>query len=106
MALLVHFKSGTYIDHGVFQPTYDKLEWCNPWPHVVNHHISINQLLSLWRHSLWRHSLISRVRRSQPPFSLYRHSLIVMSFATEMATPTVTDVRAYVCTYVRTPYRV
>jgi len=26
-------------------------ERCNPWPHVANHHISISQLLSFWRHS-------------------------------------------------------
>ena len=26
-------------------------EHCNPWPHVANRHISISQLLSLWRHS-------------------------------------------------------
>ena len=24
---------------------------CNPWPHVASRHISISQLLSLWRHS-------------------------------------------------------
>jgi len=24
---------------------------CNTWPHVTNRHISISQLLSLWRHS-------------------------------------------------------
>jgi len=27
------------------------LERCNPWPHVAIRHISISQLLSLWRHS-------------------------------------------------------
>jgi len=27
------------------------LERWNPWPHVPNRHISISQLLSLWRHS-------------------------------------------------------
>jgi len=49
------------------------LQHCNPWPHVANRHISISQLLSLWRHwcisltlvlimmlfSLWHHSLLS-----------------------------------------------
>jgi len=56
------------------------LERCNPWPHVANRHISISQLLSLWRHS---HYDVSRLRRSQPPFScittsfpLWRHSLL------------------------------
>jgi len=29
----------------------DSVERCNPWPHVANYHISISQLLSLWRHS-------------------------------------------------------
>ena len=27
------------------------IEQCNPWPHVANRHISISELLSLWRHS-------------------------------------------------------
>ena len=49
------------------------LERCNPWPHVANRIISIIQLLSLWRHS---HYDVSRLRRSQPPFSLWRHSLL------------------------------
>jgi len=30
---------------------FNKLERCNPWPHVANRHISISQLLSSWRHS-------------------------------------------------------
>jgi len=42
-------------------------EPCNPWPHVANRRISISQLLSLRRHS---HYGVSRLRRSQPPFSL------------------------------------
>jgi len=45
------------------------LERCHPWPHVANCHISISQLLSSLRH------------------------LIMTSFATELATPSVTDVR-------------
>ena len=35
----------------VASPSLHTLERCNPWPHVANHHISISQLLSLWRHS-------------------------------------------------------
>jgi len=27
------------------------LERCNPWPRVANRHITISQLLPLWRHS-------------------------------------------------------
>jgi len=50
------------------------LERCNPWPHVANRHISISQLLSLWRHlimtSFASPAPFSRLRRSQPPFSL------------------------------------
>jgi len=65
------------------------LEWCNPWPLVANRHISISQILSLWRHS---HYDVSRLRRSQFPFSLWRHSHCDV-FATELATPTVTDIR-------------
>ena len=69
-----------------------ELQRCNPWPHVANHRISISQLLSLWRHSHYD------IWHSQPPFPLWRHShcdviLIVTSFATELATPTTTDVR-------------
>jgi len=41
--------------------------------------------------SLWRHSRVSRLRRSQLP-SHYDVILIVTSFATELVTPTVTDV--------------
>jgi len=29
---------------------FHSVERCNPWPHVANRHISISQLLSLWRH--------------------------------------------------------
>jgi len=47
------------------------LERCNPWPHVAHRHISTSQLLSLWRHS---HYAVSRLRRSQSPFSLWRYS--------------------------------
>jgi len=35
--------------------------------------IANSRLLSLWRHS---HYNVSRLRRSQPPFSLWRHSLL------------------------------
>jgi len=41
------------------------LERCNPWPHVFNRHISISQLLSLWRHS--RYDVI------RDPRGRYRH---------------------------------
>jgi len=67
-----------------------RLKRCNPWPHVANRHISIRQLLSLWRRSHYGHygtrgprshhdvilimTYRSRLRRSQPPFSLWRHS--------------------------------
>jgi len=94
------------------------LERCNPWPHVANRHISITQLVSLWHHSYYD---VWRLRRSQPPFPLWRDFhydvsraygdpspsshydviLIVTSFATDLATPTVTDVRT-----LRTPCRV
>jgi len=50
---------------------YHELERRNPWPHVNNRHISISQLLSLWRHS---HYGVSCLRRSQPTFSLWRNS--------------------------------
>jgi len=51
------------------------IERCNyPWPHVANRHISISQLLSLWRHSHYDICRLRRSRRSQPPFSLWRHS--------------------------------
>jgi len=49
-------------------------ERCNPWPHVANRHISISQLLSLWRHSHYDVSRLRCSRRSKPPFSLWRHS--------------------------------
>jgi len=50
-----------------------QLERCNPWPHVANCHVSISQLLSLWRHS---HYDFSCLWNSQPPFSLWRHLLL------------------------------
>jgi len=49
-----------------------RLQRCNPWPHVANRHIV-----------------------SRSPHSHYDVILIVTSFATELATPTVTDVRTY-----------
>jgi len=65
------------------------LERCNPWPHVANRHVSISQLLSLWRHSHYDFSRLRRSRRLQPAFSLWRHSdydaaasvLIITSFS-------------------------
>jgi len=72
-------------------PKLLQLEQCNPWPQVVaNHHISISQLLSLWRHSHYDSAC--------SPCSHYDVIVIVTSFATELATPTVTDVRMYVRT--------
>jgi len=69
------------------------LEQCNPWPHVANRRISISQLLSLWRHS---HYDVLHLQRSQPPFSLWHHSLL--SWPRRFG-------RMYV-RYVQTPYRV
>jgi len=46
--------------------------------------------------------IVTSFSLSRRPRSQYDVILIVTSFATELATPTVTDVR----TYVRTPYRV
>jgi len=84
---------------------YQLLEPCNPWPHVANHHISISQQLSLWRHS---HYDVTRAARAygarkfatrspavpiMTSFSLWRHSLLTTS---------VTDERT-LRTYVRTP---
>ena len=97
------------------------LEQCNPWPHVANRHISISELLSLSRHSHYdviRASraygagsprshydinliMTSRAYGARSPRSHYDVILIVTSFATELATPTVTDVRY--ARYVRTP---
>ena len=57
-------------------------------PVATCRHISISQLyLPLWRHA---HYDVSRTPRSH-----YDVILIVMSFATELATPTVADVRTY-----------
>ena len=62
--------------------------------HVANRHISISQLLSLWRHS---HYDVSPSARSpvliMMSFSLWRHSLLSWP-------------RPPLQTYVRTPYRV
>ena len=68
------------------------LERCNPRPHVANHHIS-DQLLSLWRHSQYD---VSGARGARSHRSHYDVILNVTSFATELATPTVMDVRTYV----------
>jgi len=71
------------------------------WPHVTNRHISaqyrqqLRQLLSLWHHSLLKAGLPARLT----PMALF---LIMTSFATALATPSVMDVQ----TYVRTPYRI
>jgi len=101
------------------------LERCNPSPHVANRHISICQLLSLrcqchydvirelsssrlvqsasWQSASWRIRELSSYRASyaygaRSPCSHYDVILIMTSFATELATPSVTNVR--------TPYRV
>jgi len=51
--------------------------------------------------------MTARVYGARSPRSHYDVILIVTSFATELATPTVMDVRTYVVrTYVRTSYRV
>jgi len=75
-----------------YHQIYTILERCNSWPHVANRHISISQLLSLWHHF---HNDVIRASRAycaRSPCSHYDVILIVMSFATELATPTVTDV--------------
>ena len=65
------------------------VERCNLWPHVASRHISISQLLSLWRHShydvirapyLWR-SRTALMALAAPvlimtSLSLWRHSLL------------------------------
>ena len=61
---------------------YIALERCNPWPHVANRHISMSQLLSLWRHSHYDVIFIMTSLAPRPPL------------------------RTYVRTNVRTPYRV
>jgi len=81
--------------------TFDKLERCNPWPHVANCHISISQLLLLWRHS---HYDLAPTALAAPvlimtSFSLWRHSLL------SWLRPALRTNVLYVC-YVRTPYRV
>jgi len=55
----------------VLRVDHNLIEWCNPWLHVASRHISISQLLSLWRHS---HYDFSCPRCLQPPFSLWRRS--------------------------------
>jgi len=52
---------------------YVLLERCNPWPHVVNRQISISH-----------------------PLDHYDVILIMASFVTELATPSVRDERTYV----------
>jgi len=64
-----------------------KLERCNPWPHVANRHISISQLLSLWRHS--HYDVICAT-------VLATLVLIMTSFSTQLAMHSVTDE----CTYI------
>jgi len=68
---------------------YYLLERSNTSPIAISCHI-----LSWWRHSHYDVSRLRRSRRSQPR-SHYDIILIVTSFATELATPTVTDVRTY-----------
>jgi len=41
----------------------EKLQWCNPWPHVANRYCHCDVIL-----------IMTHLRRSQPPFSLRRHS--------------------------------
>jgi len=80
----------------VYQPSCcckSVLERCNPWPHVANRHISISQLLSLRRHSRYDVIRASSAYGARSPRSDYDVILVVTSFATELATPTVTDVR-------------
>jgi len=70
------------------------LERCNPWPHVANRHISKSQLLSLWRQSHYDVIREARAYGARNPLASYSHYdviLIVTSFATELATPSVTD---------------
>jgi len=57
------------------------LQQCNPWPHVANCHISISQLLWLWCHSHYGVSCC-----------IAAPILIMTSFATEPATPTIMGV--------------
>jgi len=83
LLFIVNYKSPHSLNSYYFSV---RVERCNPWPHVVNRHISISQLLSLWRHS--RYDLCARSPRSH-----YDVIFIVTSFAIELATPTVTDVR-------------
>jgi len=58
------------------------IERCNPWPHVTNRHISISQLLSLWRHSHYDVIRVCRAIALTAPvlimtlFSLWRHLLL------------------------------
>ena len=64
---------------------------CRQSPYLHKPAIVIVTSFSLWR--------LAPIRRSQPPVLIMSDViLIVTSFATELATPTVTDVR--------TPYRV
>jgi len=67
------------------------LERWNPWPHVANRHVSISQLLSLWRRS---HYDVSRSPTASvviiTSFSLWRHSLLSWPrppFSTDVRTP-------------------
>ena len=72
------------------------LERCNPWPHVAiagDMDISISQLLSLWRHSYYNVIRASRAYGVRNPSSHYGVILVMTLFATELATPSVTDVR-------------
>jgi len=74
---------------------YTVLECCNPWPHVANRHNSISQLLSLWCHSHYDVIRASRAYGARSPRSHYDVILIMTSFTTELATPSVTDVQMY-----------
>ena len=55
------------------------LERCNPWPHVANRHYDVIRA--------------SRAYGARSPRSYYDVILIMTAFATELAMPSVTDVR-------------
>jgi len=79
------------LQHSPSQHTFVDTRSVQPVAACRQSPISISQLLSLWRHS---HYDVLRLRRSRvsQPRSHYDVILIVTSFATELATPTVTDV--------------
>jgi len=74
------------------------LERCNPWPHVANRHISVSQ-----RCCDCEVILIMTAFVRFAPTALAAPVLITTSFATELATPGVTDEHRL---RIRTPYHV